>query len=198
MPEDAGFDAVEMWFSTDKDLDSLAKALADTGVQLTSLLAGIVVSNAILLVDFTNQARREGLSRNEALLQAGIMLGLYLAFLETGQLSWIPLFEQLPINVDAVSGTAFMICLLLLGGAAVHPRGPYCRAALVDGGRLSAAGIPEASRLSTAAFSAGMEYVTWSGLWPGVPMTSRRLECTKSSSLGRGKRTPGSSGGRRS
>ena len=36
----AGFDAVEMWFSTDKDLDSLAKALADTGVQLTSLLSG--------------------------------------------------------------------------------------------------------------------------------------------------------------
>ncbi len=37
---DAGFDAVEMWFSTDKDLDSLGKALADTGVELTSLLAG--------------------------------------------------------------------------------------------------------------------------------------------------------------
>ena len=36
----AGFDAVEMWFSTDKDLDSLAKALADTGVQLTSMIAG--------------------------------------------------------------------------------------------------------------------------------------------------------------
>ncbi|SHG17682.1 TIM barrel protein [Geodermatophilus nigrescens] len=36
----AGFDAVEMWFSTDKDLDSLEKALADTGVQLTSMLAG--------------------------------------------------------------------------------------------------------------------------------------------------------------
>jgi hydroxypyruvate isomerase len=36
----AGFDAVEMWFSTDKDLDSLEKALADTGLQLTSLLAG--------------------------------------------------------------------------------------------------------------------------------------------------------------
>jgi hydroxypyruvate isomerase len=36
----AGFDAVEMWFSNDKDLDSLAKALADTGVQLTSLIAG--------------------------------------------------------------------------------------------------------------------------------------------------------------
>jgi hydroxypyruvate isomerase len=36
----AGFDAVEMWFSTDKDLESLGKALADTGVALTSLLAG--------------------------------------------------------------------------------------------------------------------------------------------------------------
>ena len=36
----AGFDAVEMWFSTDKDLDALGKALADTGVQLTALLAG--------------------------------------------------------------------------------------------------------------------------------------------------------------
>lgn len=36
----AGFDAVEMWFSTDKDVDALAKALADTGVQLTSMLAG--------------------------------------------------------------------------------------------------------------------------------------------------------------
>ena len=35
-----GFDAVEMWFSTDKDLDALGKALADTGTQLTSLLAG--------------------------------------------------------------------------------------------------------------------------------------------------------------
>jgi hydroxypyruvate isomerase len=36
----AGFDAVEMWFSTDKDLDALGKALADTGLELTSLLAG--------------------------------------------------------------------------------------------------------------------------------------------------------------
>ena len=36
----AGFDAVEMWFSTDKDVDALGKALADTGVQLTSLLTG--------------------------------------------------------------------------------------------------------------------------------------------------------------
>ncbi|HEU4347651.1 MAG TPA: TIM barrel protein [Actinoplanes sp.] len=35
----AGFDAVEMWGTTGKDIDSLAKALADTGVSLTSVLA---------------------------------------------------------------------------------------------------------------------------------------------------------------
>ncbi len=35
------------------------------------MLMGLVTKNAILLVDFTNQARREGLSRHTALLQAG-------------------------------------------------------------------------------------------------------------------------------
>jgi hydroxypyruvate isomerase len=35
----AGFDAVEMWGTTGKDVDALAKALADTGVALTSVLA---------------------------------------------------------------------------------------------------------------------------------------------------------------
>ena len=35
----AGFDAVEMWGTTGKDLDALGKALADTGVALTSVLA---------------------------------------------------------------------------------------------------------------------------------------------------------------
>ncbi len=35
------------------------------------MLMGLVTKNAILLVDFTNQARREGMSRNAALLQAG-------------------------------------------------------------------------------------------------------------------------------
>jgi hydroxypyruvate isomerase len=35
----AGFDAVEMWGTSDKDVESLAKALADTGVSLTSVLA---------------------------------------------------------------------------------------------------------------------------------------------------------------
>ncbi|MCC7416197.1 MAG: efflux RND transporter permease subunit [Acidobacteria bacterium] len=35
------------------------------------MLMGLVTKNAILLVDFTNQARREGLPRHRALLQAG-------------------------------------------------------------------------------------------------------------------------------
>jgi HAE1 family hydrophobic/amphiphilic exporter-1 len=35
------------------------------------MLMGLVTKNAILLVDFTNQARREGMSRTQALLQAG-------------------------------------------------------------------------------------------------------------------------------
>jgi HAE1 family hydrophobic/amphiphilic exporter-1 len=35
------------------------------------MLMGLVTKNAILLVDFTNQARREGMARNQALLQAG-------------------------------------------------------------------------------------------------------------------------------
>ena len=35
------------------------------------MLMGFVTKNAILLVDFTNQGRREGLPRRQALLQAG-------------------------------------------------------------------------------------------------------------------------------
>jgi HAE1 family hydrophobic/amphiphilic exporter-1 len=35
------------------------------------MLMGLVTKNAILLVDFANQARREGVLRHQALLQAG-------------------------------------------------------------------------------------------------------------------------------
>jgi HAE1 family hydrophobic/amphiphilic exporter-1 len=35
------------------------------------MLMGLVTKNAILLVDFTNQARREGMSRHQALIKAG-------------------------------------------------------------------------------------------------------------------------------
>ena len=44
----AGFDAVEMWGTSDKDVAALAKALADTGVSLTSLLAlGLAATAAV-------------------------------------------------------------------------------------------------------------------------------------------------------
>lgn len=35
------------------------------------MLMGLVTKNAILLIDFVNQARRDGMSRSEAILEAG-------------------------------------------------------------------------------------------------------------------------------
>ncbi|MCG6197555.1 efflux RND transporter permease subunit, partial [Anoxybacillus sp. LAT_38] len=35
------------------------------------LLIGIVVNNAIVLIDYVNQLRKRGVERNEAILQAG-------------------------------------------------------------------------------------------------------------------------------
>ncbi|MDA2915145.1 efflux RND transporter permease subunit, partial [Acidobacteriia bacterium AH_259_A11_L15] len=35
------------------------------------ILAGIVVNNAIVLIDYTNQLRHKGLSKRQALLEAG-------------------------------------------------------------------------------------------------------------------------------
>ncbi|NVB40568.1 efflux RND transporter permease subunit [Pseudenhygromyxa sp. WMMC2535] len=55
------------WFLylTDSDLDMLA------GIGLL-LLLGVVVNNAIVLVDFINGARAQGMARSEAIVQAGI------------------------------------------------------------------------------------------------------------------------------
>ncbi len=55
------------WFLylTDSDLDALA------GIGLL-LLIGVVVNNAIVLVDFINGARAQGIDRTEAIVQAGI------------------------------------------------------------------------------------------------------------------------------
>ncbi len=59
-------------------LVGVAVALFATGDNLNIMsmiglimLMGLVTKNAILLVDFVNQARREGLSRNDALVKAG-------------------------------------------------------------------------------------------------------------------------------
>jgi HAE1 family hydrophobic/amphiphilic exporter-1 len=55
------------WFLylTDSSLDVLA------GIGLL-LLLGVVVNNAIVLVDFINGARAQGLDRTEAIVQAGV------------------------------------------------------------------------------------------------------------------------------
>lgn len=55
------------WFLylTDSDLD----ALAGIGILL---LIGVVVNNAIVLVDFVNGARAQGVERTEAIVQAGV------------------------------------------------------------------------------------------------------------------------------
>jgi HAE1 family hydrophobic/amphiphilic exporter-1 len=59
-------------------LVGVALALLSTGDSLNIMsmiglimLMGLVTKNAILLIDFTNQARATGLSRNEALIKAG-------------------------------------------------------------------------------------------------------------------------------
>ncbi|MEM6291671.1 MAG: efflux RND transporter permease subunit [Myxococcota bacterium] len=54
------------WFlyATGEHIDALA------GIGIV-LLLGVVVNNAIVLIDFVNQARRDGLSRNEAIVAAG-------------------------------------------------------------------------------------------------------------------------------
>lgn len=53
-----------LWF-TDERVDSLAFV----GVLL---LLGVVVNNAIVLIDFVNEARRSGLSREDAIVSAGL------------------------------------------------------------------------------------------------------------------------------
>lgn len=35
------------------------------------MLAGLIVNNGIVLIDYINQARREGMSKHEAIIDAG-------------------------------------------------------------------------------------------------------------------------------
>ena len=53
-----------MLYATKENIDGLA------GIGMV-LLLGVVVNNAIVLVDFINQARRMGLSRVDAVVEAG-------------------------------------------------------------------------------------------------------------------------------
>jgi len=93
------------------------------------LLAGIVVNNAIILVDYTNQLRREGLSKLEALRRAGnVRLRPILMTTGTTVLGLLPMAIGLgpgnelraPMALTVIGGLATSTALTLLIIPAVY------------------------------------------------------------------------------
>ncbi len=77
------------------------------------LLAGIVVNNAIILVDYTNQLRRRGMSKVEALTQAGrVRLRPILMTTATTVLGLLPM----AIGLGAGSELRGPMALTVIGG----------------------------------------------------------------------------------
>ena len=87
------------------------------------VLAGIVVNNAIVLVDYTNQLRREGTPKREAVLRAGqvrlrpivmttltTVLGLFPMALGWGEGSEV----RAPMAVTVMGGLVFSTALTLV------------------------------------------------------------------------------------
>jgi NADH-quinone oxidoreductase subunit L len=95
-----------------------------------------------------------------AIGDVSIMLGIFLIFRETGALSFHDVFDRLPIAVETNSGMAFIICLLLLGGALAKSaqlplhtwlpdamEGPTPVSALIHAATMVTAGVYAISRL---------------------------------------------------
>jgi len=83
---------------------------------------GLVGMASYLLIGFWHDRPSAVVAAKKAFIvnaigDVTIMLGLFLLFRETGQLSWIPLFDSLSSSIDTNSGLAFVVALLLLGGA---------------------------------------------------------------------------------
>jgi HAE1 family hydrophobic/amphiphilic exporter-1 len=87
------------------------------------ILVGIVVNNAIVLIDYTNQLRRNGLTKREALLQAGqVRLRPILMTTLTTVLGLLPMSLGLgegaeirsPMAITVMSGLLFSMLLTLL------------------------------------------------------------------------------------
>ncbi len=91
-----------------------------TGVGIISL-AGVVVNNAIVLIDYTNQLRERGLAANDAVIQAGLVrLRPVLLTAMTTALSLLP--TVLGYNLDVMNGT------IARGGTSVEMWGPMANA----------------------------------------------------------------------
>src|SRR5690606_3553656 len=89
----------------------------------TIILVGIVVNNAILLVDYTNQLRQSGLARREALVQAGVVrLRPILMTTLTTVLGLIPMAlgwgdgaeVRTPMAIAVMGGLTFCTALTLI------------------------------------------------------------------------------------
>ena len=86
------------------------------------ILEGIVVNNAIVLIDYANQLRREGLSKRDALLQAGqVRLRPILMTTLTTVLGLIPMAAgwgegaevSAPMAITVMGGLVFSTVLTL-------------------------------------------------------------------------------------
>ena len=90
-----------------------------TGIGIISL-AGVVVNNAIVLIDFTNQLRARGLSRREAVTMAGVVrFRPVLLTAITTVLGLIPLV--IGVSVD------FVNLKIVYGGTSAEMWGPMAR-----------------------------------------------------------------------
>jgi HAE1 family hydrophobic/amphiphilic exporter-1 len=87
------------------------------------ILAGIVVNNAIVLVDYINTLRKRGMERNEAIIKAGpIRLRPILMTTLTTVLGLVPLAlgigdgaeQQAPMAITVVGGLSFSTLLTLV------------------------------------------------------------------------------------
>ncbi|MCW2921384.1 MAG: proton-translocating NADH-quinone oxidoreductase, chain [Thermoleophilia bacterium] len=83
---------------------------------------GLVGMASYLLIGFWHDRPSAVIAAKKAFIvnaigDVTIMLAIFLIFRETGVLSFGPVFEQLPGAVSTDGGKAFLICLLLLGGA---------------------------------------------------------------------------------
>ena len=126
---------------------------------------GLVGMASYLLIGFWHDRPTAVAAAKKAFIvnaigDVSIMLGIFLIFRETGQLSFHGVFAQLPHAVARNSGEAFVVCALLLGGALAKSaqlplhtwlpdamEGPTPVSALIHAATMVTAGVYAISRL---------------------------------------------------